>query len=388
MVASSSGRSPSPRPTWPPPSLRVPSPNRGLRRRQHGVRAGHVHDAAVERGGHERHVRRLHARVGRLLLAGRGRQGLQRRRPVHLRGRQQRRGRRRWNHPVVRAADVRRSRRCERRREQLGGPRPVVSARGRRQAVRRRRHLHDLRRQQWRRPSPRVGGRMHGARFGLVGRLSFRIGLHLGVELRNRELELRRGLWGRRRPGRQLGLERVELGTERQRLQRLERGRFDRRGFRWQCLELWRKRERLGGIRRLARRGRCRGGRGSRPRRGRCSLAPGRPSGWFGWLRWPAPWPFCDGDAHAEAQHVFRRPGSERRLRAARPPDDGGGDRAGRVSLRDRRARADDRRQWRARGQGRRRVAQYPAGTSFEVPGKSGFDVRARQPAAYLCEFL
>ena len=79
------------------------------------------------------------------------------------------------------------------------------------------------------------------------------------------------GSGGRRRPGRQLGLERVELGTERQRLQRLERGRlqrlehgrFDRRGFRWQCLELWRKRERLGGIRRLARRGRCRGGRGS-----------------------------------------------------------------------------------------------------------------------------
>jgi purine/pyrimidine-nucleoside phosphorylase len=30
----------------------------------------------------------------------------------------------------------------------------------------------------------------------------------------------------------------------------------------------------------------------------------------------------------------------------------------------------------------------YPAGTSFEVPAKSGFDVRARQPAAYLCEFL
>ena len=30
----------------------------------------------------------------------------------------------------------------------------------------------------------------------------------------------------------------------------------------------------------------------------------------------------------------------------------------------------------------------YPAGTSFEVPGKSGFDVRAGQPAAYLCEFL
>ncbi len=30
----------------------------------------------------------------------------------------------------------------------------------------------------------------------------------------------------------------------------------------------------------------------------------------------------------------------------------------------------------------------YPAGTSFEVPGKSGFDVRARQPAGYVCEFL
>ena len=30
----------------------------------------------------------------------------------------------------------------------------------------------------------------------------------------------------------------------------------------------------------------------------------------------------------------------------------------------------------------------YPAGTSFEVAAKSGFDVRARQPSAYLCEFL
>jgi len=30
----------------------------------------------------------------------------------------------------------------------------------------------------------------------------------------------------------------------------------------------------------------------------------------------------------------------------------------------------------------------YPAGTVFEVPGKSGFDVRARAPSAYLCEFL
>jgi uncharacterized protein YaiE (UPF0345 family) len=30
----------------------------------------------------------------------------------------------------------------------------------------------------------------------------------------------------------------------------------------------------------------------------------------------------------------------------------------------------------------------YAAGTAFEVPGKSGFDVRATEPAAYLCEFL
>ncbi len=30
----------------------------------------------------------------------------------------------------------------------------------------------------------------------------------------------------------------------------------------------------------------------------------------------------------------------------------------------------------------------YPAGTSFEIAGKSGFDVRAAQPSAYLCEFL
>ena len=30
----------------------------------------------------------------------------------------------------------------------------------------------------------------------------------------------------------------------------------------------------------------------------------------------------------------------------------------------------------------------FPAGTFFEVPGKSGFDVKATQPAAYLCEFL
>lgn len=30
----------------------------------------------------------------------------------------------------------------------------------------------------------------------------------------------------------------------------------------------------------------------------------------------------------------------------------------------------------------------YPAGTAFEVAAKSGFDVRAEQPAAYCCEFL
>ena len=30
----------------------------------------------------------------------------------------------------------------------------------------------------------------------------------------------------------------------------------------------------------------------------------------------------------------------------------------------------------------------YPAGTVFEVAGKSGFDVRAKEPAAYVCEFL
>ncbi|HYC00641.1 MAG TPA: pyrimidine/purine nucleoside phosphorylase [Candidatus Limnocylindrales bacterium] len=30
----------------------------------------------------------------------------------------------------------------------------------------------------------------------------------------------------------------------------------------------------------------------------------------------------------------------------------------------------------------------YAAGTSFEVPANSGFDVRATAPIAYLCEFL
>jgi uncharacterized protein YaiE (UPF0345 family) len=37
---------------------------------------------------------------------------------------------------------------------------------------------------------------------------------------------------------------------------------------------------------------------------------------------------------------------------------------------------------------GRSEWQSYPAGTSFEVPGRSGFDVRAIEPAAYLCEFL
>lgn len=30
----------------------------------------------------------------------------------------------------------------------------------------------------------------------------------------------------------------------------------------------------------------------------------------------------------------------------------------------------------------------YPAGTAFEVARNSGFDVRATEPCAYVCEFL
>ena len=30
----------------------------------------------------------------------------------------------------------------------------------------------------------------------------------------------------------------------------------------------------------------------------------------------------------------------------------------------------------------------FPAGTTFEVHGQSGFDVKAAAPSAYLCEFL
>jgi purine/pyrimidine-nucleoside phosphorylase len=37
---------------------------------------------------------------------------------------------------------------------------------------------------------------------------------------------------------------------------------------------------------------------------------------------------------------------------------------------------------------GRADFQLYPAGTSFEVPSKNAFDVRALEPAAYLCEFL
>jgi uncharacterized protein YaiE (UPF0345 family) len=32
--------------------------------------------------------------------------------------------------------------------------------------------------------------------------------------------------------------------------------------------------------------------------------------------------------------------------------------------------------------------SHYPAGTAFEIAGRSGFDVRVLQPCAYLCEFL
>jgi uncharacterized protein YaiE (UPF0345 family) len=30
----------------------------------------------------------------------------------------------------------------------------------------------------------------------------------------------------------------------------------------------------------------------------------------------------------------------------------------------------------------------YPAGTSFEIPAKSGFDVKATVASAYWCEFI
>jgi len=41
-----------------------------------------------------------------------------------------------------------------------------------------------------------------------------------------------------------------------------------------------------------------------------------------------------------------------------------------------------------ARVAGQGEWVRYAAGTAFEVPAKSGFDVKATDPAAYLCEFL
>jgi uncharacterized protein YaiE (UPF0345 family) len=40
------------------------------------------------------------------------------------------------------------------------------------------------------------------------------------------------------------------------------------------------------------------------------------------------------------------------------------------------------------RPEGAQEWRAYPAGTAFEIGGKSGFDVRAAAPVAYLCEFL
>jgi uncharacterized protein YaiE (UPF0345 family) len=42
------------------------------------------------------------------------------------------------------------------------------------------------------------------------------------------------------------------------------------------------------------------------------------------------------------------------------------------------RVKVDGREDWQA----------YPAGSAFEVAAKSGFDIEASAPAAYLCEFL
>lgn len=45
--------------------------------------------------------------------------------------------------------------------------------------------------------------------------------------------------------------------------------------------------------------------------------------------------------------------------------------------------------QLRAKLDGAKEWVSYPAGTAFEVPANSGFDVEAvGGPAAYLCEFL
>jgi uncharacterized protein YaiE (UPF0345 family) len=42
----------------------------------------------------------------------------------------------------------------------------------------------------------------------------------------------------------------------------------------------------------------------------------------------------------------------------------------------------------RARLSGETEWTAYPAGTAFEVPAKSGFDVKASAPSAYWCEFI
>ena len=42
----------------------------------------------------------------------------------------------------------------------------------------------------------------------------------------------------------------------------------------------------------------------------------------------------------------------------------------------------------RARLAGAQEWTAYPAGTAFEVPAKSGFDVKAMVESAYWCEFI
>ena len=37
---------------------------------------------------------------------------------------------------------------------------------------------------------------------------------------------------------------------------------------------------------------------------------------------------------------------------------------------------------------GEKDFRHYPAGTAFEVPAKGSFDISAKEPAAYICEFL
>jgi hypothetical protein len=96
----------------------------------------------------------------------------------------------------------------------------------------------------------------------------------------------------------------------------------------------------------------------------------------------------CCAPSHAETQQLLRRQGPEHRVRAQRAAHDGGRDRAWRVSLRHRRPRAHDRRELFARFASGPEWRAYPAGTVFEIAGKSGFDVRAAEPSAYLCEFL